>query len=406
MKIGILTYHAVCNFGANLQVLSTISFLKNAGHDPIVINWYTKELEKAYKKNTPAEQFNAHIDFQNKYLPLTERCYSDDDICASIKKHHIDALIIGSDAVVQHHPFLSRIVFPSRRIFTISKVSMDRMCPNPFWGSFYDKLDKKIPMVMMSVSSQNSAFKYFTKKERGLLYNKISNFSHISVRDDWTSQMISIITQGKIKPDVTPDPVFAFNYNVKDIPSKEYILKKFNLPSKYYLLSFLNSKYVSIEWLSEFEKLALKDDISCVVLPFPQGIMFHHPFKNEINIPLSPIEWYSIIKYSQGYVGNNMHPIVVSLHNNIPCFSFDNYGVVKLRIFVNNKSSKIYHIMKKFGVLSNRIGSASLLHKTPRPSEVTTKLKSYNRKEIEIKSKEYLTQYIRMMDTIIKELIK
>jgi hypothetical protein len=164
MKIGILTYHAACNFGANLQVLSTVCFLKKSGHEPIVINWFTSELEDIYKKNTPPEQFNEHLNFQKKYLPLTERCYNEADIKAVIEKHRIEAIIVGSDSVVQHHPFLSRIVFPCRKIITLSKVTMDRMCPNPFWGSFYDDLETKIPIVMMSVSSQNSAFRYLTFK--------------------------------------------------------------------------------------------------------------------------------------------------------------------------------------------------------------------------------------------------
>ena len=43
MKIGILTYHSVYNFGANLQVLSTVGYLKNNGFEPIVINWIPED---------------------------------------------------------------------------------------------------------------------------------------------------------------------------------------------------------------------------------------------------------------------------------------------------------------------------------------------------------------------------
>lgn len=404
MKIGILTYHAACNFGANLQVLSTICFLRNSGHEPIIINWFTKELEDIYTKNTPHEQFKEHINFQKKYLPLTERCYTENDIIAVINKYNIEAIIVGSDSVVQHHPLLSRIVFPSRKIITLSKITMDRMCPNPFWGSFYDKLETKIPMIMMSVSSQNSAFRYLTHKEKKLLNNKISNFSYISVRDKWTSEMFSYITKGRLVPSITPDPVFALNHNVNDIPTKNYILNKFNLPYKYYLFSFLNSKYVSIKWLSDFEKLASKDDITCVALTFPQGILFKHPFEKEIKVPLSPLEWYSLIKYSQGYIGNNMHPIIVSLHNNVPCFSFDNYGIAKFRIFVNNKSSKIFHIMKEFNVLNNRISSISIIKKNPEPEAVLNKLKLFDKELVEKISMEYYNLYVDMMNSILNTL--
>ena len=100
----------------------------------------------------------------------------------------------------------------------------------------------------------------------------IQNFSYISVRDNWTSKMFQYITNNKIIPEITPDPVFAFNQNVSFQPTKEEVLKKFNLPESYYLLSFLNDKYVNGDWLKEFESLAEKNNIACVALPFPQGL--------------------------------------------------------------------------------------------------------------------------------------
>ena len=49
--------------------------------------------------------------------------------------------------------------------------------------------------------------------------------------EGWTKEMYEVITNGKLSPKVTPDPVFAFNFNCEDlIPSKEYILDKYHLP--------------------------------------------------------------------------------------------------------------------------------------------------------------------------------
>ena len=39
MRIGLLTYHWVANYGANLQALSTYCYLDNNGYNPIIINW-------------------------------------------------------------------------------------------------------------------------------------------------------------------------------------------------------------------------------------------------------------------------------------------------------------------------------------------------------------------------------
>ena len=403
MKIGILTYHAVCNFGANLQVLSTVSFIRKSGHTPIVINWLTEELDFQYSSTTIVEQYNIHKDYREKYLPLTKRCYTDEDIVRTICEEDIDAIIVGSDAVTQHHPWLSRIVFPCRKIITIVKATKDRMCPNPFWGSFYNKLDKKIPLVMMSGSSQNSSFKLLGRKEKLMLKEHIMQFSYVSTRDDWTSKMINYITDGQITPKVTPDPVFAFNANViNEQISKNELYEKFNLPDKYFVLSFHNSHNVSLEWLSDFEKIANQNGIECIALPFPNGIKYKHPFRRSIKLPLSPLEWYAIIKYSQGYIGNNMHPIVVSLHNAIPCFCFDNYGIIKFRLYVNEKSSKIFHIMKHFGVSENRVNSLGFGYKAPTPQFVFNKLMSYDKKKIKKIASIFEKEYFEMMDNIFK----
>ena len=39
MKIGVLTFLNVANFGANLQATSTYYYLKNHGHVPVFINY-------------------------------------------------------------------------------------------------------------------------------------------------------------------------------------------------------------------------------------------------------------------------------------------------------------------------------------------------------------------------------
>ena len=46
MRIGVLTYHCPPNFGAQLQAVSTVGYLRRVGHDVIVLNWYAKDLEE------------------------------------------------------------------------------------------------------------------------------------------------------------------------------------------------------------------------------------------------------------------------------------------------------------------------------------------------------------------------
>lgn len=400
MKVGILTYHAACNFGANLQVLSTVKYFQNRGLDVLVINWYPIELELYYQRITPQVQIDAHRKFRDYYLPLTDRCITDDDIVSVIEKENISVIVVGSDAVAQHHPILSRIVLSKRTLFALARETPDCLCPNPFWGSFLKKMNRKIPMAMMSVSSQNSPYGkslFFEKKE---LKKHVANFKYISTRDDWTSEMFTYATGGELKPIITPDPVFAFNENVNDLlPSKEYILDKFNLTSSYYLFSFHKDIFPS-DWLKNFKNRVSQSGISCVALPFPSGIKFKHPFDHEIDIPLNPIDWYSLIKYSCGYIGHNMHPIVVSLTNNIPCFSFDNYGMMNIKGKVNEKSSKIYHILSVFGHLQNRVCSKGKHITIPTVEYVIDSLNSFDK----VKNQEVLTTYIKSYERMMKDI--
>ena len=70
MKIGILTYHCVPNFGAQLQTISTVGYVKKMGHDPIVLHWYPQDLEDMYVERIPEIQVKEHLNFTNEVLPV------------------------------------------------------------------------------------------------------------------------------------------------------------------------------------------------------------------------------------------------------------------------------------------------------------------------------------------------
>ncbi len=399
MKIGLLTYHAACNYGANLQALSTLSYWRNNGDDPVFINWVSKELEEHYKRITPPVQFREHEIFRERFLPMTRRCYTDEDVASVIVEEGIEAIVVGSDAVMQTHPRRSRYVFPSRKIVSFIKIGEDRVCPNPFWGSFYHLLDKKIPMCFMSASCQNSPFKSSSRKERKMQNDMLSQFSYISTRDDWTSKQVAWLTYGRVRPLVTPDPVFAFNYNVRQQPTKAEICSRFGLADHYCLFCFHSNHAVSQQWLIEMQVQMSKRDIQCVAFPFPQGVEFSHPFEKQIDLPLSPLDWYAIIKYADYYIGENMHPIVICLHNAVPCFSFDLYGIVKFHYFVNEQSSKIYHIMRRFDCLENRVSLSGSYHE-PTVDYVLERLDSFDKDKTRERAAMLLNEYKKMMHDI------
>lgn len=407
MKIGLLAYHAVCNFGAMLQLLSTYMFLKNHGHEPVIINWVAKDLENYYAQNTPISQIENQLKLRLQLWKETALCRTIKDVANIISNEQIDAVIIGSDAVAQHHPLFERIVFPCRNIIAINSVTSDVVFPNPFWGIWTDYLDKPVPVVLMSAASQDSKYKYISKKLRKQMKERIMAFSYVSVRDVDTQKMFSFITEGQCCPSVTPDPVFAFNQNAASlVPSKEELMKKYGLSGKYMLISFKIEKRcnVSQTWLNKFQDIAKHHGIQCVSLPFSTSLSAGE-LESEIALPLNPIDWYALLKYSCGYIGNNMHPIVVCIHNTVPFFSFDNYGTKHANgLFCDSSTSKIRHILKVANLLDCRIASNSLFRRTPSPEHVFNKLQTFDKAKCKNFAQGYLNKYNEMMTKILERL--
>lgn len=403
MKIGLLAYHAACNFGAFLQLLSTVEYIKKRGDEPIVINWIPKDFRKDYEKRSLPEVRELYARLREQYYPMTELCETAKQVAKVIEKENIEAVIIGSDAVTQHHPLRGRIYFPCRRIIYIGRPTSDRLYPNCFWGSFCRYLKKPVPVSVISGSSQDSKYYYIKGTTKAKMKQSILGFRYMSVRDDWTQKMIEYLTDGEVIPEVTPDPVFAFNHNAAHLlPSKEEICGKFNIPENYVILSFKGSKSVNQEWISEFQALANSDGLACVKLPYADAPAFGN-IQYSVGDAITPLEWYTLIKYSKGYVGNNMHPIVTSITNGVPFYCFDNYGIAVIDgKETNGESSKIYHILKQADLLENRIFTLGKSYVPKSPKEVYTSLINFKIEKEKTFAEYYYHRYERMMKKLFK----
>lgn len=357
MKIGVLTFLHVANFGANLQATSTYYYLKNQGHTPIFINYTSyqveitnkiSQLKKKLQNRSISIQTLEHEKFIKEQIKnQTRNVYTCSQVFEVIKEEGIEAVIIGSDAVAQHWPLFSTLKLGKHRPFWIEPLQQERRFPNPFWGvGFSDK----IPTAMMSVSSQNSKYPIFTKSVLKRIAKQIDTMTYVSVRDAWTKDMM-LAAQPSSSIEVTPDPVFALNYNLGDlIPSENDIRRKFELPDKYVLIG-LRSQVYTYEELDKMNELLMSEGKECVAFNIDGVYAYKHPFKYEIKLPLNPLDWFGLIKYASAYIGSNMHPIVSSLTNGVPCFSIDNWGIVDFwGKKKTSKSSKVYDVLSQYGL--------------------------------------------------------
>lgn len=357
MKIGVLTFLHVANFGANLQATSTYYYLKNQGHTPIFINYTSyqveitnkiSQLKKKLQNRSISIQTLEHEKFIKEQIKnQTRNVHTCSQVFEVIKEEGIEAVIIGSDAVAQHWPLFSTLKLGKHRPFWIEPLQQERRFPNPFWGvGFSDK----IPTAMMSVSSQNSKYPIFTKSVLKRIAKQIDTMTYVSVRDAWTKDMM-LAAQPSSSIEVTPDPVFALNYNLGDlIPSENDIRRKFELPEKYVLIG-LRSQVYTYEELDKMNELLMSEGKECVAFNIDGVYAYKHPFKYEIKLPLNPLDWFGLIKYASAYIGSNMHPIVSSLTNGVPCFSIDNWGIVDFwGKKKTSKSSKVYDVLSQYGL--------------------------------------------------------
>ncbi len=350
MRIGIITYHFVPNFGAQLQCISTIGYLKNKGHEPIVLHWYPYDLDEMYAKRIPANQLKEHVEFAQN-MPLSKLCRTEIEVINEIERLQIDAIFVGSDALFKYIPesrrsFLHKL-FP--HFIKSNVISVEDIKENIYQGAFLGKIKHNIKAVAFSVSSQNCPFMELNHFEKEAINSSISHYGLISVRDEWTKKMIQYIT-GRSDINITPDPVFAFNQNCYlKVPTKAEILSKYSLPEKYVLISFW-TKRLKTEYFYNLIKEIEKNNLTPVAFPMPEHLL-DFGLEHKIELPLSPIDWYALIKHSQGYIGERMHPIIVCLHNAIPFYSFDEYGTFKKSLLGLQKkhiisSSKTYLVIK------------------------------------------------------------
>ena len=209
-----------------------VGYLKRLGHQPIVLNWYPKDLDNYYSKHVPIEQVKCHDDFTNEVFPLSPLLREERDLILYMDEAKFDALIAGSDALFKFVPDRDRWRINKMTLIpTYHKpLSCMRLEGNPFFGKFLSELRCSIPAIAYSVSSQNCRFSKMNKSEIEEMNCSLCNYKYITVRDIWTREMVRYVSHKDVM--ITPDPVFSFNQNTYlEIMSKSEVCKRFNIPA-------------------------------------------------------------------------------------------------------------------------------------------------------------------------------
>lgn len=397
MKIGVLTYHAPCNFGANLQAYSSVRFFQSLGHEAKVINYLIEE--DINPKNCSKEQASAHKHFSQDVLPVTRPVHNGKEIYEVVKEEGFNIVAIGADAVW-------------------NKRDRDRLAvfyASWLWGT---DLENSVKVISLSPAFMGQSYTDLTPEERDGFKTALLKFTAINTRDIWTKDVVNreIIGCDYIKT-TNPDPVFNLNeycsglewIHPKGIKEKSYVIFSVGT-NEQRNGNGIKSKMIRF-WNNRLIKAAHKRGLSVVELPIPSG---KSGLESDylVDYPIDPLQWFLWIKNAKAFIGLRFHAVVSCISAGTPFFSLDVYGkvpgwyncllAVGLNPFDNriNKTSKIRNLLEGSGLEKYRFSGRHFYFINP--VRLLNRLLKFNTSKI----KDYKEKNVALFNKNMQEAIK
>ncbi len=353
MKIGILTFHTPCNFGANLQAYSSCQYLRRLGNDVFILN-FVRETDSTYKGTISKEQWQAHQNFVKSHLPITKELRCLNDVKDEIKRLDLDMILIGADAV-----------------WRAPKTENDMI----FYGTWIlDKEFEDMKVSSLSAAHMGDGYNDVSSGYKDEIKRCLSKFKVISVRDSWTRDKLNedIFCEQKVEI-VSPDPVVWLS---------EYMKKyTINFPDgiykgKYIVMS-LPQNWVKrhtrkrFKWFLSFKAIINNKGYKLVELPLPEGVS-GAKFDYTVPYPINPQDWFVWLRDAKAFCGLRFHSIVSCISAGTPFYSIDSYGNSSLIVAGLNRLG-LYRLGRSFdncSKIKNLLGD-SLLKNLRINSDVT-----------------------------------
>ncbi len=392
MKIGILTFHRPCNFGANLQAFASSNYFQSLGHDVYIIN-YLRDSDKNYVKTIPSVQYKAHSDFVNLRLRLTEEARTEEQLCKIVEDYSFDLIVIGADAVWRQSKDCK--IFFAEWLFSHESIA-------------------HTPVVSMSAAHMGSGFGNLDKQQRHVYGSCLMKFKYISVRDSWTRSVIlhDLLNSNSFPVHITPDPVIVLDRFITDKWQSNGVS-----PKKYYLMTLpcdwgksKRSGAIRKLWFRHFKNIVNKAGYQLVELPLPEGTS-GMPFDVTVFYPTDPVQWYLWIKNAKAFIGLRFHAIMSAITAGVPFFSIDSYGAPpsnklllqevitpKKSVYPHDTESKIYHLLKGTAFESFRIPAYL---ESQRPSVLFKKVEGVKIADIEALRNQMQQQFMSAMKKML-----
>ena len=304
MKVGVFTFNYSANYGAILQCLSLYRTLRNLGaeadviryvpegfrnYPPVWRGWGIKRGE--FLMNIPQKWIAARHGpgmerafdvFREKHLTFSDPCTTPDEIAAVAEGY--DALITGSDQVWH---------FAQKPAFFLE------------WGK---------PYTGKRISYAPCCGHIEQPQERiGQIKEWVSRFDHISVRNDFTKEIIERLIG-------MPVPVVADPVLLTDVSDLQ---QKVDLPCSDYILMYTLGKEILGGHENVIRAIRHKVGIMPVVAVIPSAHKPHVAPWADIKIwEAGPAEWLYLIANAKFVYTDSFHGVLYALKFNRPFLAY------------------------------------------------------------------------------------
>jgi hypothetical protein len=326
MKVGVLTCHSCHNYGANLQLFATVRSLEKMGHEVFV-----------YDNRDYAE--SACRAFVVHHFKLTQPCRKDDEFRSETLRLKIDAIVVGSDAVLWFLP---------------AKAEGLGAYPNPFWLRWAK--DLPVRKVLLAGSCMGLMFPKIRGSLRAQIKQDLGEFDYISVRDRWTQLFVQWagIRGSTLVFDPTSSLPNVFKPDASTLPEGLEL-------GKYIVFTFSGVEKAA-GWMRRMSTDAHAYGLKTCFIPHPDRLCRTEEVDYLLPEVMDPLDWLTVLSCSAGYVGERFHPVVLSAFYGIPFISSDYYSRSGPAALFNGRS-KTRDFCKRIGALSDVIPADSFFSK-------------------------------------------
>lgn len=326
-KIALLTFHYANNYGALLQTIATVEYLKAIGNKVSIINLVRRPQNRAVTFVYSAIANYQFSLFRKQYFKnvLTDKIYPDDDL--SILNRNFDVFISGSDQIW-------------RTKHTV-----------PFFGYryFLDFVNKK----KISYASSFGTNEWIEDESSSRKISEcLKTFHAISVREDSGIELCKNILGVDAIKVVDPTLLQPLDFYLKIAENGKH-----RLPNKYLSVFFLEANKKNE--LSEIKKYSKANSSSFIDLTIPK-IKFGN--KKLDAFPRSIEKWLYVLLNSECIITESFHCVVFALifRKKFVCILNKNRGVARIESLLGGLG--LTHLMVTPQDFTDQFMAKSLSH--------------------------------------------